>query len=317
MGERNYKDKKMKKVTVYVPGTVSNVGSGFDVMGFAMEGVGEEVEVIETNGSCITLRDESGYKLPLVPEKNTAAVAAESLRKRLGISQGFEIVFKSKIKPGSGLGSSAASAVAAVFGINALLGNPLSKNELIDNAMDGELIASGSRHADNVAPAMLGNFTLIRSTEPMDIVSIPSPELLYCTVIHPQIEVKTAEARNILPHQVPLSDAIHQWGNTAGLIAGLYTSDYALVGRSMQDYIIEQHRSKFIPGYALARKQAFAAGALGYSISGSGPSMFAFSTSERNAKVIAHDVISVFKQLNIPRQAYVGKIDNVGVCLRC
>ena len=306
----------MEKVTVYVPGTVSNVGSGFDVMGFAMQGVGEEVEVRRTQDDKIILRDESGYNLPLVPEKNTAAVAAESLRNRLKIKDGFELVFKSKIKPGSGLGSSAASAVAAVYGINHLLGDPLTKMQLIDNAMDGEFVASGSRHADNVAPAMMGSFTLIRSTDPMDVINIPSPSSLYCTVIHPQIEVKTAEARNILPHQVPLKSAIHQWGNTAGLIAGLFTSDYGLIGRSMEDHIIEQYRSQFIPGYDLAKKQAIDAGALGYSISGSGPSMFAFSTSEKTAHAIALDVTSIFKQLKIPRHTYVGTIDTTGVCIR-
>ncbi len=306
----------MEKITVYVPGTVSNVGSGFDVMGFAMEGVGEEIEVRRTQEKTISLRDESGYNLPLVVEKNTAAVAVQSLLKRLQTDQGFEIVFKSKIKPGSGLGSSAASAVAAVYGVNELMGKPLTRTELIDNAMDGEFVASGARHADNVAPAMMGSFTLIRSTEPMDIVKIPSPDSLFCTVVHPQIEVKTAEARNILPHQVPLQSAIHQWGNTAGLIAGLYSSDYDLIGRSMVDHIIEPHRSQFIPGFDLAKKQAMDAGAIGYSISGSGPAMFAFSTNEKTARIIAQDVITVFKQLGIARQAYVGKIDTTGVCIR-
>jgi homoserine kinase len=306
----------MKSVNVYIPGTVSNVGSGFDVMGFAMGGVGEKMRVSLIDGNEIRLVDESGYNLPMVAASNTGAVALQSFRKALNITQGFEIVFETKIKPGSGLGSSASSAVGAVFGANELMGSPFTRKELIYFAMDGEEVASGSRHADNVAPAMLGSFVLIRSLNPFDVVQIPAPESLFCTVVHPQIEVKTSEARSLLPKQIPLKDAIQQWGNTAALIAGLYQSDFGLIGRSMTDLVAVPVRCRFIPNYELAVERAMAAGAIGFSISGSGPSMFAFSDSLETAQKVADAVAEVFTAQGIERQSYVGRIDPTGVKLQ-
>ena len=303
----------MNVVNVHVPGTVSNVGSGFDVMGFAMQGAGELMQLsLRTDGQ-IVLHDESGYNLPLKPETNTAAVALQSLMNAAATDKGFDVVFRSKIKPGSGLGSSAASAVAAVFGANELLGKPFDKMQLIDFAMDGEEVASGSRHADNVAPAMLGSFVLIRAIDPMDIIEIPSPKGLYCAVVHPHIEVKTAEARSILPKEIPLKNAVQQWGNTAALIAGLYQGNFPLIGRAMHDLVAEPVRSRFIPNYAQLKELALQKGAIGYTISGSGPSMFAFCNSLDDANRIARAVQKHLANQQIHADYYTGAIDKEGV----
>ena len=226
---------------------------------------------------------------------------------------GFEIEIYKKIKAGSGIGSSAASAAGAVFGVNELLGKPFSKKELVQFAMKGEAIASGSEHADNVAPAIFGGITLIRSTKPLDVIKIESPSELYATVIHPQIELKTSDMRAVLKPEVSLKSAIIQWGNLGGLISGFYTSDYELIGRSLHDEIVEPLRGQFIPKFDLIKRMALENGALGSGISGSGPSIFALSKGVETANRIANTIGAVYKEMNLPYDIHVSKVNSEGI----
>lgn len=302
-----------KEIHIFVPATVANVAAGFDILGFALERPGDEIRIKKTASSGIKIHNQSSFStMPLDPQKNTSGVALQAFLDHLESKQGFEITFLKKVKPGSGIGSSAASSVAAVFGANELLGNPLSSKDLIAFAMEGERLASGSAHADNVAPALLGGFVLIRSYNPLDIVPLPTPPQLYCSIIHPQIELKTEDARKVLKKQITLQNAVVQWGNTAGLIAGLFKEDYELIGRSLCDVIIEPIRSLLIPGYEAIKESAMKAGALGCNISGSGPSLFAFSTSQEKAQEVAEAMQKVCTQLKIDSDIYVSKVNKKG-----
>jgi homoserine kinase len=225
---------------------------------------------------------------------------------------GFEVIIDKKIKPGSGIGSSAASAAGAVVAANHLLGNPFSKEDLVRFALFGEKVASGVKHADNIAPCIYGGITLIRSIFPLDIVSIPAPAL-HVTVVHPQIEVRTADARQILRKQVLLKDAIRQWGNIAGLVAGFIKNDYDLIGRSLEDVIIEPVRSMLIPGFDQVKQQCKAAGALGGGISGSGPSIFMLSRDETTARQLETIMHDIYQRIGLDHHTYVTTINQQGV----
>ena len=255
----------------------------------------------------------TGQSLPMEANKNVAGVAALALLEKSSFLGGFEIEIEKNIKPGSGIGSSAASASGAVWGINALLGNPFSKLELVEFAMEGERLASGVLHADNVAPALFGGFTLVRSYDPLDIVRIPSPEDLFVTIIHPQIEVKTSDSRKILKTKITLADGIKQWGNVGGLIAGLYTDDYGLIGRSLEDHIVEPIRSILIPGFGDLKQAVLEAGALGCGISGSGPSVFALSQGETIANEAAMAMKDVYQNLGVAFDVFVSNINDKGI----
>jgi homoserine kinase len=298
---------------IFAPATVANVAAGFDILGFALNAPGDEITIRKTDAPGITIQNKTEFtSIPLQAEKNTAGVALQAYLQHLGSEQGFEIVFLKKIKPGSGIGSSAASSAAAVFGANELLGRPLERKELVQFAMQGEKLASGSAHADNVAPALMGGFVLVRSYHPLDLVTIPVPENLFATVIHPQIELKTEDARKVLRKQIWLKDAVVQWGNTAGLIAGLFKGDYDLIGRSLQDVIVEPVRSLLIPGYELIKKAALSAGALGCSISGSGPSIFTLSSSEATAREVGAAMQQICEEYGIDSDVHVSLINTEG-----
>jgi homoserine kinase len=302
---------------VFAPATVANVAAGFDILGFALEKPGDEIRIKKTAGPGIRLVNESTFaSMPLDPQRNTAGVALQAMLDHLGSEQGFEITFLKKVKPGSGIGSSAASSAAAVFGANALLNQPFTPAQLVRFAMEGERLASGSAHADNVAPALMGGFVLIRSYHPLDIIPLPTPPQLYCSIIHPQIELKTEDARKVLKKQILLEKAVEQWGNTAGLIAGLFREDYELIGRSLHDVIIEPIRSMLIPGYDAIKQSAMDAGALGCNISGSGPSLFAFSTSEQTAFSVARAMQAVCERYRIESDIYVSRVNKQGPEIR-
>jgi homoserine kinase len=226
---------------------------------------------------------------------------------------GFEIEIYKKIKAGSGIGSSAASSTGAVWAMNKLLGNPFSTLELVKFSMEGERLASGVAHADNVAPALFGGFTLVRSYNPLDVISIPSPEELFATVIHPQIEVKTSDSRKILKTNITLADGIKQWGNVGGLVAGLFKQDYDLIGRSLVDHIVEPIRSILIPGFDDVKIAAIKAGALGCGISGSGPSIFSFSKGEETAQHVGEAMTSIYQNIGIDYDVHVSKINSDGI----
>lgn len=301
-----------KQVTVFCPATVSNVGPGFDLLGFALEQPGDEILVRRNNSGKLVLVDESGAGLPLDPKTNIAAISANALLEELNNKEGFDLVFTKKIKPGSGIGSSAASCVAAVVGINEILGSPYTTAELLPFAMEGEEFASGSYHADNIAPALLGGFTLIRGYDPLDIKHIPYPDDLFCALIHPNLEFKTSEGRKVLPESVPLKTALVQVGNLAGLIAGLCTDDHALIGRSITDVFAEPVRSKKLPEFEKLKKLTLEEGALGTGISGSGPSIFSLCRSKDIATALAEVMKNHFAGHNIASKSYISKVSQAG-----
>jgi len=303
-----------KSVKVFAPASVSNVGPGFDILGFALNEPGDEI-ILRKNNSCkIKVSSISGDngKLPYDVEKNTASVAIKSMIDKYEITEGVSIEINKKMGLGSGLGSSAASAVGAVFAFNELFELNLSKAELLEHGLAGEFVASRAIHADNVAPSLYGGFVLIRGYDPIDIIEIEYPEDLFCTIIYPDIEIKTSEARAILPKDVPLKSMIAQTGNVAALIYGLSKGNYSLISRALQDGIIEPVRSKLIAGYDEIKKAAIDAGALGCAISGSGPSMSALSNSEDTANKIAAETKNVVTNLGLDSVTYVSQINKIG-----
>lgn len=304
-------------VTAFAPASVSNINCGFDVLGLAIAKPGDEVSAAfnGTNKLQITAIYGDDGKLPYDVNKNTASVAVQHLSEHLGEKRGIDLIIHKKMPFGSGLGSSAASAVAAVVAANALLGNPLTKMELLPFAMEGEAMASGGYHADNVAPSLLGGFTLIRGYSPMDIVQLPVPDNLFCTVVHPHVEVLTKEARAILPTNIPLKNAIVQTGNIAGFVAALYTNDLSLLSRCMNDLFATPYRSALIPAFNKVKNAALYGGALAFGISGSGPSLFAFSSGSTKAKQIGDLMQRTFYKENIENSLYLSKVNTQGAAV--
>jgi homoserine kinase len=303
-----------KSIKVFAPATVANVACGFDVLGFAVDAPGDVVTMSLHYAQSIRIKKISGDggRLPLQVEKNTAGVAVNAFLEHLHLQQGVEISIEKNLPLGSGMGSSAASSAAAVVAINELFNNPLSREELVPFAMEAERIACGAAHADNVAPAIMGGFVLIRSYAPLDLIRIPSPKNLYCTIITPNIELRTEDARKILKQEITLKDGILQWGNLAGLIAGLMKNDYELIGRSLQDVIIEPMRALLIPGFDEVKNAALESGVLGCSISGSGPSIFALSTSKNIAEKAGDAMKAALVEIGLEGTVYVSKINNEG-----
>jgi homoserine kinase len=303
----------MEEIKIFAPATIANVSCGFDVLGLCLETVGDEMIIRKTKAKGVKITKIIGQDLPLETEKNVAGVAVLALLEKVTVDFGFEIEIYKNIKPGSGIGSSAASSAGAVFGVNKLLGEPFSLHGLIPFAMEGERLASGTAHADNVAPALLGGFTLVRSYQPLDVIKIDSPIALYATVIHPQIEIKTADARSVLKKNVTLKETVIQLGNLGGLISGLYTDNYELIGRSLHDEIVEPLRSILIPEFDNVKKMALESGALGGGISGSGPSIFALSKGEETAVKVGQAMAKVYKGLQIDFDIHVSKINVNGI----
>ena len=304
---------KKSEIKLFSPATVANVACGFDVLGLCLDTIGDEMVVRKVDKKGVRITKIEGFKLPFETELNVAGVSALAMYQELQPDCGFEIEIKKNIKPGSGIGSSAASAVGSVYGINALLGSPLNKTQLTQFAIKGEALASGSEHADNIAPALFGGFTLVKSVNPLEILQIPSPDNLYVTIIHPQIEIKTAISRAILPKNVPLKAAINQWANVGSFIHSLHTSDYPLMQRSLHDVIIEPHRSKLIPHYNEVKQQTLNAGALGTNISGSGPSIFSLCKGIENANKVRGVMTNIYSNTGIEFDVHVSKINTQGV----
>jgi len=303
----------MNEIKIFCPATIANLSCGFDVLGLCLDTAGDEMIIRKSSTKGVRITKIVGADLPLETENNVAGVAALALLEEVETEFGFEIEIYKNIKAGSGIGSSAASSAGAVFGINELLGQPFTRKELVKFAMQGEKLASGNAHADNVAPALLGGFTLVRCSNPLDIIKIDSPSELYATVVHPQIELKTSDARSVLKQTVSLKSAITQWGNVGGLVAGLYTQDYELIGRSLHDEIVEPLRSVLIPGFDLIKKTAYENGALGSGISGSGPSIFALSKGEATAQKIAKAMSMVYDEMKLPYEIHVSKVNDQGM----
>jgi homoserine kinase len=303
-----------KTITVRCPGTVANLVCGFDVLGLCLQEPYDEMEVTLLPERKVVIHAADGYPLPANPAHNTAGAPLLEIMEESKLDFGFELTIRKHIKPGSGVGSSAASAAGAVVAANHLLEHPFSKEEMVRYAMLGEKVACGVKHADNIAPAIYGGITLIRSIFPLDIIPIPSPTL-HVALVHPQIEVKTADARQILRKEVLLKDAIKQWGNIAGLVAGFFQNDYSLISRSLEDVIVEPVRSILIPGFAELKHQCIEAGALGGGISGSGPSIFMLCQEARTAAVVARIMKDMYTRLNIEHHVYVTQVNRHGVAV--
>lgn len=301
------------EIKVFCPATVANVSCGFDVLGVALDSVGDEMVVRKVPQKGIKITKLTGQDLPKETLNNVAGVAGNAFLLASDYDGGFEIEIDKKIKPGSGIGSSAASSAGAVWAMNHLLGNPFSKTELVKFAMEGERLASDVAHADNVAPALFGGFTLVRSYSPLDIIDIPAPTELYLTIIHPQIEIKTSDSRKILKTTISMETGIKQWGNVGGLVAGLFKKDYDLIGRSLEDHIVEPIRSILIPGFDEVKKVSLESGALGSGISGSGPSIFAFSKGKDTALKVGESMKKVYDKIGIDYEIHVSKINTEGV----
>ena len=299
-------------VKVLAPATVANLVCGFDVLGMCLHQPNDLMEIKLLHEKKIIIISADGYPLPLDPMQNTAGAPLVEMINELPDNIGFEVTIHKKIKPGSGIGSSAASAAGAVVGANYLLGDFFSKQDLVRFAMFGEKVASGVKHADNIAPCIYGGITLIRSIHPLDIVPIATPEL-FVTIVHPQIEVRTSDARQILRKEVLLKDAIKQWGNIAGLVAGFIQNDLALIGRSLEDVIIEPVRSILIPGFDEVKLKCKDAGALGGGISGSGPSIFMLSKDEPTAIAVENVMKEIYNKIGLAYHTYVTTINKTGV----
>lgn len=307
----------VKQFSAFAPATISNVACGFDVFGFAIDGPGDIVTARFSDKPGITISAISGDegRLPLKTMSNTAGIAANHLMNTIKSAVGIDLQITKKMPFSSGLGSSAASAAAAVTAINALLDYPLKHEELLPSVVEAERALCGSSHADNAAPALLGGFILVRSTEPLDYIKVPLPENLHYALVHPKIEINTNDARKALPKQIDLFTAVKQWANTAALVQALNSSDFGLLGRSMVDYVAEPVRAKMVSHYQEVKETALANGAVAFTISGSGPAMFAFSDNADKAEKIASAMNTVYNKYDIENTVYSGKIKHDGTTL--
>ncbi|MCC7232051.1 MAG: homoserine kinase [Bacteroidia bacterium] len=300
---------------VHAPATIANLGSGFDIFGLAIREPGDIVEInTNTLGKTriVRITGDKG-KLSRDVEKNTVSVSVLAMLRHLGIIQGFDIILHKKMPLGSGLGSSAASAAAGVFGANELLKRPFTRKELIPFAMEGERMACGTAHADNAAPCLLGGIVLVRSCNPPDIISLPVPGGLYFAVVHPHTEVMTRDARAVLPGEVPLKKAVKQWANTAAFVAALYDGDIEMLGRAMEDQIAEPARAPLIPYFYEAKTAALLNGAVACSISGSGPSAFAMAAGSKHAERAGKAMKAVYRKVGISCDVFISPVNRTGV----
>jgi homoserine kinase len=304
-----------ESIRVFAPATIANVVCGYDVLGLAVDAPGDEVIMRRRAepGVIITKITGDDGRLPLDASRNTVSASVQHYLEYIGRQDiGLEIELHKKMPIGSGLGSSSASTVAGLFAINTLLDNPLSKMDLVPFAMKGEELACGSGHADNVAPAILGGFVLIRSYAPLDIIKIPYPENLHCAIVFPEVDVPTRDARKMIREKVLLKDAVVQWGNIAGLVTGLFMKDLDLIGRSMQDVLVEPVRSILIPDFYKMREIALENGAISFGISGSGPSVFAFTKDADTSAKITQAIQTHLSKLNIGSLAYTSAVNADG-----
>jgi len=304
----------MKRIRCFAPATVANVVCGYDVLGFAIKKPGDEVVVSfnSDNRINITKIEEDDGKLPKNPDKNVVGYVVKLFLEKINSTQGVDIELYKKMPLNSGLGSSAASSVGALVAVNELFENPLTRLDLLPLAMEGERLASGNAHADNVAPSLLGGLVLIRSYDPLDVIKLPSDLGLYVVSVHPHVDVPTGDARKIIRQQIPLKKAVEQWGNIAGLVTGFCIKDTDLISRSMKDVIVEPIRSMLIPCFSEMKYYALENNALGFGISGSGPSVFALCKKEKDAQKISEGLCKLLLSENISCEAIVTSINTKG-----
>ena len=303
----------MKSIKVISPSSVANLSCGYDILGICLDHVGDEMIITKTNSPGLSITNIKGAKLSYSVDKNVAGIAAKSYLSKNPSKFGFEIEIIKKVAVGSGLGSSASSAVAAVYGIDYLLERNSKKINLIKHAVDGEQFASGEAHADNIAPTMFGGLTLVRDLKTLDILNLPFPKDLFITILHPEIELKTSILRNVLNKKISIKKVVKQTANLGGLISGLYSNDYQLISRCLVDEIVEERRASSIPGFYSLKESAIQNGALGCGISGSGPSIFSISKGKKTASSVKKGFEKVYSQKNISFKTFISKINYEGV----
>jgi len=303
----------MDEIKIFSPATVANVACGYDVLGFCLDTIGDEMVIRKTQEKGIKITKIEGFDLPFEASENVAGVSALAMYEALKPDCGFEIEIYKKIKPGSGIGSSAASAVGSVFGMNELLDKPFNKTQLTAFAMKGEALASKCEHADNLAPALFGGFTLVKSIKPLEVLQLPTPKDIFAVIIHPQIEIKTSESRAILPSKVELKNAINQWANVGSFVHALHTNDYDLLSRSLEDHVVEPYRSQLIPNFKEVKQAVLDSGALGCSISGAGPSIFALNKGLDSANRVKRAMQNIYEKTTIDFEIYLSKINTEGI----
>ena len=303
----------MDSIKVFSPGSVTNLSCGYDILGFCLDKVGDIITATKIPEQGLIISSIDKYNLPTSIDKNVAGIAAQAMINEVDIDYGIDLKIEKGIKPGSGIGSSAASSAGAVFAINKLIGSPFSNLELIRFAMEGEKYVSGSYHADNVSPILLGGFTLVRSVEDLDIIKLPNPKELIATIIRPEIEIKTSDSRKVVKSKVTIDKMVRQSANLAAFISSLYTEDYDLMSNSIVDQIIEPDRALLIPEYYNIKEISLKAGAIACGISGSGPATFSLSKSNEVANDILNKVSSHFDSLNITYNGFVSIINSKGV----
>ncbi|MCL7752193.1 homoserine kinase [Polaribacter sp. Z022] len=303
----------MKYLKIFAPATVANVSCGFDSLGFAVDAVGDEMTFTKTAEKGVKITNITGANLTYDVDKNAASAVVKKMLIEANADFGIELTIHKGFSPGSGLGSSAASAAGAAFGANQLLGNIYSELELTKFAMFGEEVACGTPIADNVSAAIYGGFVLVRSYNPLEIIKLPVPNELRVVAIHPQIEVKTKDARDVLPTEIALKDAVTQWANVGGLIAGLYADNYELISNSLVDIIVEPVRKTLIPHFDDVKKAALNAGALGAGISGSGPTIFALCKGDAIAEDVYKSIQESYKNTGIDFEMFISKVNPNGM----
>ena len=303
----------MNSIKVFSPASVSNVCCGFDVLGFSIDGLGDELIITKSDSKKLNIKKVNGYNIPLAAEENTASVAAQSLLDFLNINHGFDIEINKNIKPGSGIGSSAASAVGAVYGINKLLGSPLKKHELLKFAMQGEFISSKTAPADNIASSLYGGLILVNNSINYNVIELPVPKNLYAVIHHPLVEIKTSDSRKILPASVDLNIASNQLSSIAGFVHSLHTKDFDLMKLILKDYFVENYRSDYIPLFKEIKNISKSNDAICCSISGSGPSIFSLVNEYTNAKKLQLLCDDIYTKNTIEFKSYVTGLNSKGV----
>lgn len=303
----------MDYLKIFSPATIANVSCGFDSLGLAVDEIGDEMTFVKTPQKGVEITTITGAELTYDVDKNAASAVVKKMLLDAKADFGIQLTMHKGYFPGSGLGSSAASSAGAAFGANQLLGKPYSNLELTKFAMFGEEVACGSQIADNVAAAIYGGFVLIRSYQPLEVVKLPVPSELRLVAIHPQIEVRTEDARNVLPKEIALKDAVTQWANVGGLISGLYSNNYELISNSLKDVIVEPHRKKLIPFFDEVKSAAIKAGALGAGISGSGPTIFALCKGDEITEKVYNEIEKSYRNKNIDFEMYTSKVNKEGI----
>ena len=303
----------MNQIKIFSPASVSNICCGFDVLGFSIDGIGDELRITKSTNKGVNIKEIKGYNVPLQNNKNTASVAAQALLDHLKINEGFDIEINKKIKPGSGIGSSAASAVGAVYGINKLLGNPLKHEELLKFAMKGEFVSSKTAPADNVASALYGGTILVNNRENYNVIKLPVPKSLYAIIHHPLIEIKTSDSRGVLPKSIDLKIASDQLSALGGFIHSLHTQDFDLMKISLKDYLVEQFRSDYVPAFNEVKTIADLNNTICCSISGSGPSIFTLVNSLNDAKRLKLVFDEIYKDKKLEFNSYITSLNSKGV----